>query len=209
MAFTLQFNVYSQNDSLKGGQLYSSNFLIDDIQRDFVYYMPAHYGDSDLYPLVIFLHSEGESAQSAIKSYGATIQQIADTSNCIVIYPDAVQGRWNVKSEESRSGKDSVNDVSFISILIDYFIQVYHADPKRIYLIGFLTGGELAWQVICTVPLKITAIAAFPMIQNTNQCKTNNVIVMPTDQYIDFSVKKNYVNAIFNAWKFFTSHQKQ
>jgi polyhydroxybutyrate depolymerase len=202
--FISQLNVYCQSDSLKGGEFYSSNFLVDDIQRDFIYYMPAHYGDSDSYPLLIFLHTEGESAQSSIKNYGTKIQQIADTSDCIVIYPDAIRHHWNVQREN-----DSINDVGFISILIDYFIQVYHANSKQIYLLGFSTGGELAWKISCRVPLKITALAAFNAQQKISKCSMNNFSAMNTDQFIDFTVKKNYLDAISMAWKFFMAHQKK
>src|SRR4051812_8853922 len=93
-----QFIAYSQNDSLKGGVLYSSNFLIDEVKRNFTYYMPVNYGKKDLYSLVIFLHDVGKSSKELIKNYGGKIQAMADTSDCIVIYPDAVAAHWNDKT---------------------------------------------------------------------------------------------------------------
>jgi len=57
--FIFPFVAFCQEDSVKGGELYSSNFLIDSIQRNFIYYMPANYGKKDAYPLVIFLHEQG------------------------------------------------------------------------------------------------------------------------------------------------------
>jgi polyhydroxybutyrate depolymerase len=197
----LHANSFAQNDSLKGGEFYASNFLIDEIQRNFIYYMPAHYGERDTYPLIILLHSEGESGKSVIKSFGNIMQQIADTSGFIVIYPDAVNGHWNTGMNK---GKDSANDAGFISILIDYFIQVYQANPKQIYLLGFSTGGEMALRTACIVPLKITAIAAFGASQK-NSC---NVISMDTNSFTEIADKKSYTNAIANAWKFFMATKK-
>src|SRR6266542_1063102 len=140
----LQLAAHSQNDSLKGGELYSSNFLIDGVQRNFTYYMPINYGKKDLYPLVIFIHDMGKSSRDIIKSYGNKINAMADSSDCIVIYPDAVAGHWNDKMDKSFPATDTINDVGFISILIDYFRDVYHCDAKRVYVAGFFNRGTFA-----------------------------------------------------------------
>src|SRR3954453_7886070 len=124
------FASYSQNDSLKGGELYSSNFLIDGIQRDFIYYIPLNYEKSEAHALVIFLHNEGKNGKDLIKNYGNKIQLLADSFNAVVIYPDAVAARWNDKLSESFPTTNTVNDVGFISILIDYFKQVYSCDAR-------------------------------------------------------------------------------
>jgi polyhydroxybutyrate depolymerase len=149
--------------------------------------------------LVIFLHSEGESGRSVIKNFGNSIEKLADSSDCIVIYPDAVGGHWNANL--SSNGKDSVNDAGFVSILIDYFIQVYQANPNHIYLLGFLSGGEMAVKTGCTVPLKLTAIAAFGRPQK-NPC---NVTTLNTSGFTLTADKKSYIDAIEHAWQFFMS----
>jgi len=155
-----RFIAYGQNDSLKGGELYSSNFLIDGVQRNFTYYMPANYGKKDLYPLIIFLHGNGKSSKDVIKSYGAKIAGLADSSDCIVIYPDAVAAHWNDKMGDSFPATDTINDVGFISILIDYFRDVYHCDPKRIYVAGLANSGKFAYRLSCDIAFKLTAIVA-------------------------------------------------
>src|SRR4051812_9145514 len=130
------FATYSQNDSLKGGELYSSNFLIDGIQRNFIYYLPVNYGKQDMYPLVIFLHEENGTVKRFIKNYGNTIAPLADSSDAIVIYPDAIAGHWNEKMGGNSTATDTINDVGFISILIDYFRHVYGSNPRQVYVSG-------------------------------------------------------------------------
>src|SRR4051812_13930839 len=160
---------FAQNDSLKGGELYSSNFLIDGIQRDFIYYIPLNYEKSEAHALVIFLHNEGKNGKDLIKNYGNKIQLLADSFNAVVIYPDAVAARWNDKLSESFPTTDTVNDVGFISILIDYFKQVYSCDARRIYVAGIFNGGNLAYRLSCDIPNKITAIAPFILADVTNR----------------------------------------
>jgi poly(3-hydroxybutyrate) depolymerase len=196
--------VYSQNDSLKGGELYSSNFLIDGIQRNFTYYMPVNYGKKDLYPLVIILHDAGKSSKDVIKSYGDKIQSIADSSDCIVVYPDAVAGHWNDKMDESLAATDTINDVGFISILIDYFRDVYHCDPKRVHVAGLANSGKFAYRLSCDIAFKLTAIAAH--ISNAEEavlkCKSDeSVAIFNLNEVSD-------QNDILEAWKFFMAHKK-
>jgi len=189
----LQFTACSQNDSLKGGELYSSNFLIDGVQRNFTYYMPINYGKKDQYPLVIFLHGMGATGKNIIKSYGSRIHAMADETNYIVIYPDAVVGHWNDKMGGSFPATDTINDVGFISILIDYFRDVYNCDAKRVYVAGFSNGGELAYRLSCDIPFKITAIAPFISAMGTEAAQqfTNAepLPVMITNGTIDPIVK--------------------
>ena len=208
----VHFAAYSQNDFLKGGELYSSNFLIDGIQRNFIYYMPVDYGKKDAYPLVIFLHEQGGSGKTLINNYGNTIQTLADSSNAVVIYPDAVANHWNEKMGESFPATDTVNDVGFISILIDYFEQVYSCDPKRVYLSGILNGGKIAYRLTCEIPHKITAVAPFVFnIQEVeNKCKGDkSVAIMNTNGLMDSTTKKIGSTAIEAMWKFFMTKAKE
>ncbi|HEY6975926.1 MAG TPA: PHB depolymerase family esterase [Chitinophagaceae bacterium] len=199
-----RFIAYSQNDSLKGGELYSSNFLIDGVQRNFTYYMPANYRKKDLYPVVIFLHDNGKSSKDVIKSYGDKLDALADSSDWIVIYPDAVAAHWNDKLREN-SPADTINDVGFISILIDYFRDVYHCDTKRVYVAGLANSGGLAYRLTCDISFKITAIAAF--ISNRDEaaskCKSDeSVSIMNINQAAD-------QEDIIEAWDFFMAHEKK
>ena len=197
--------VYSQNDSLKGGELYSSNFLIDGIQRNFTYYMPVNYGKKDLYPLVIILHEAGKSSKDAIKSYGEKIQSMADSSACIVVYPDAVAGHWNDKMDESLPATDTINDVGFISILIDYFRDVYHCDPKRVYVAGLANSGKFAYRLSCDIAFKLTAIAAHisNAEEEASKCKRDESVAI-----INLNPSGDQ-NSIVEAWNFFTGHEKK
>jgi polyhydroxybutyrate depolymerase len=205
------FACYSQNDSLKGGELYQSNFLIDGIQRNFIYYIPLNYGKQDMHPLIIFLHAENGNGKSIIKNYGNAIQLLADSSDAIVIYPDAVNGNWNDKMEGNSNATDTINDVGFISILIDYFRQVYGSNPSKVYVAGLFHGGKLAYRLSCDIPTKITALAPFTpdMKELGNKCNSNkSVAIMNTDAFVDSSTKKLNTNAIEEMWKFFMSKAK-
>lgn len=120
---------FCQYDSLKPKGIYTSSFIIDEIPRNLTYYMPQNYGKLEIYPLLIVLHDEKSSAMNVIKQYGDLIHAKADSANCVVMYPDAVDGIW-----KNGKNKDSLNDRMFISIMINFFVQQYHCDAARVYL---------------------------------------------------------------------------
>ncbi len=201
----LQLKIFAQNDSLKGQEIYSSNFTIDGRERTILYYIPLNYMQKQIYPLVIFLHGAGSSGKNMIKTYGDILHAKADAADCIIMYPDAFGGKWD-------SAGDSVNDVGFITIMISYFIQVYHADPNRVYLMGISVGGEMALRTACAIPYEIAAVAAFTgdAKNGTGGCTiAKSVAVMDTKKYPQQILQKPDSNAISEAIGFLLMQKKQ
>ena len=188
--------------------VYSSDFVIDDIPRNISFYIPANYGAKDFYPLVVMLHPEGDSAVKFIKHYGDIIQPLADSLNSVVLYPDAIKGKWY--SSVDANQKDSVNDVGFINIMITYFIQQYACNPNEVFICGFDKGGEMAEKLACKLNLPITAIASFKR-ENTgiSICiPPATIAVMDTKAYVPESGKLPYKAALNEAFRYFQTKAK-
>lgn len=168
IAKVMFFQAFCQAPTLKPQGIYTSNFNIDERPRSITYYTPANYGkiDTATYSLLVFLHDDKSSAKNLIKSYGDLIHQKADANNCVVLYPDAIYGHWNSKQKQL---SDSVNDVAFISIMIDYFIQQYRCNLSRIYLAGIGNGGSLCYRINCETPYKIRTLTPINAIANEFQ----------------------------------------
>ena len=150
----------SQENTVQPKGIYSSNFTINGLPRVITFYIPLNYGKDDNCPIVFFMHAEGESGKTILKKYGTEIQQLADSSQSIVVLPDAVKGHWNSGLGDHATA-DTINDVGFIAIMLDYFVQQYHGDPLRLYVAGFYNGGNMAWRLGCNLPNKIAAVAPF------------------------------------------------
>ncbi len=207
-----RFTVYAQDNTTPGKGLYTSDFVIDGIPRYITFYIPAKYGSKSTYPLVLFLHGMNESAKNAIKVYGDIIHAKADSTDCIVVYPDAVAGHWNDYINDSMPAPGSVNDAGFISIMIDYFVQQYHCDPNRVYATGFEAGGKMTYRLSCNIPKKITAIAAFISSpdETAKKCAAGeSVAIMDTNKFSAQTGRRPDVIAINEAWNFFMEHVKK
>lgn len=135
----------------------------DNLERTFHVYIPSSYNKSVSLPLVIALHGRGGNGESMILVTRRGFDQLADRDGFIVAYPDGIELNWNDgrKDEEAndRAHKEDIDDVGFISALIDMMIKDYNADPKRVYVTGISNGAILTYRLACELSHKIAAIA--------------------------------------------------
>ncbi|WP_153796292.1 alpha/beta hydrolase family esterase [Foetidibacter luteolus] len=181
-------------DMPQGKQVYSSDFVIDEIPRRISFYLPENYGSKDFYPLLIVLPGKKESGNNFIKNYGDELHTSADSAGCVILYPEALASGWHTGS------KDSVNDAGFISIMITYFTQQYRCNPNNIYAAGFETGADMAYRLACNYPHIMTAIAAIGAQQ---KCTVpENVKVMEFTSAIPGNSKTAYSKALLAGFDF-------
>ena len=200
LCFTVS-GIPAQN-SIAGQTLYNSNFDIDGIPRSCTFYIPLKYGKTETLPLIIMLHDKNSNVKTLIKNYGDTMHTIADSIGAVIIYPSAVAGTWH-----DSSIKNSVNDVGYISILIDYFVQRYQCSAEQVYIAGVGNGAAMAMRFACDLPSKVTAIAALLYTGNPT-CENLLVPLMSAEKTITSSGK--ITNTILSdMWKFFLEHKKE
>ena len=146
----------------------------DGIQRSYRLYTPAIYDGSEAVPLVINLHGYGSNAFEQ-EVYG-DFRQIADTANFIVIQPEGTQDAggtafWNAFG----SPTESVDDIGFLSALIDTIAAGYNIDMNRVYSTGMSNGGFMSYTLACQLSNRIAAIASVTgtmVTPNLNACNT-------------------------------------
>jgi len=198
-----------QETSVRAKGYYSSDFVIDGIARNISFYIPAGYNNNGPTPVVFVLHDAGEAGKTVIKKYGNSFERLADSSACIVVYPDAVNGRWSAKMGGTNAG-DTINDVGFVSIMIDYFVQQYNGNSARVFVAGFYNGGDLAWRLGCDAPKRVTAIA--PFISSVDEAKKNCTPSIPffnAEKYTATANKKLSYSALSAAWNFLLQQNRQ
>jgi polyhydroxybutyrate depolymerase len=134
------------------------SIVSDGIQRTFLFNVPAQNNDTSEIPLFIFLHAFQHTGQTTLAMDIYSLKQKLKRDTAAVVFPDAIGRHWNDKMGGSYPASDTVNDIGFISRLIDHFIKDYKCDPARVYLIGVSNGGFLSYRMSCEMPEKITAI---------------------------------------------------
>jgi polyhydroxybutyrate depolymerase len=145
------------------GTNHRSSFLHDGLKRTFNIHIPSNYDKSAPLPLVIALHGKGGNGESMILLTRKGFNKLADKDGFIVVYPDGIELNWNDgrMDEESndRAHRENIDDVGFISALIDSMIKEYNVDPGRIYATGISNGAIMSYRLACELSHKITAIA--------------------------------------------------
>jgi polyhydroxybutyrate depolymerase len=126
-------------------------------------YVPSTLPNSPV-PLLIGLHGGlGTSAQFEANS---GFNNLAESNGFIVAYPDGIGNRpdgsgfqtWNGGYCCGPAQSQQVDDVEFISRLIDQMSARFTIDPKRVYVAGHSNGGILGYQLACRLSHKISAV---------------------------------------------------
>jgi len=96
-------------------------------------------------------------------TYGE-FDSLSDKEGFIVVYPDGVGKRWNdariANEARDRAHEENIDDVGFISALIDSMVTDREADPRRVYVTGMSNGAIMSFRLACELSNKIAAIAA-------------------------------------------------
>ena len=136
--------------------------VIDSISSSSIYrtyrlYKPLSYTGSQAYPLVINLH--GYTSSAIAQQYYGNFMPIADTAKFLVVHPQGTKDASNQPYWNAGISTTGVNDLLFISQLIDSLKTIYNIDPNAIYSTGMSNGGFMSNFLACNLSNKITAIA--------------------------------------------------
>ena len=132
--------------------LQTKTFSHDNVNRNYLIYIPDSYDSEIDYPLMFLFHGFGGIASQFINT--ADMRDLAESKNFIVVYPQGLDlggtgSHWNC-SNPSADNKSDVDDIGFIENLIDQLIVDYPViDSKRIYAAGYSNGGFMSYYLAC------------------------------------------------------------
>jgi polyhydroxybutyrate depolymerase len=150
--------------ALAGRKLFSSTtasdkIKIEDSDRNFLYYAPS---SKPLFkaPLILVLHGANEGPRDIEAATQYRFNELADNDGAVICYPEGVDFWWNFDSKATlKANRQIVDDVKFISVLIDHLVSKYSLDPHRVYVTGMSAGAIMALRLASELPHKITAVA--------------------------------------------------
>ncbi len=125
--------------------------------------LPTGYDEGGSYPVVILLHGYGASGLIQGAYFG--IPGLAREMGFIGIIPDGTEDAggsqfWNATDACCDFASTGVDDVGYISGLIDEAVATYAADADRVYLIGHSNGGFMSYRMACDASDKIAGIVS-------------------------------------------------
>lgn len=142
---------------------YYGSIVWNGLERTFLTHTPPSFTKTRSIPLVIALHGGGGNAEAMVKLTMGGLNTLADKEGFVVIYPEGIEKNWNDgrsgNETDYRAHEENIDDVGFISALIDYQIKNLNIDPKRVYVTGMSNGAMMSLRLGCELAGKITAIA--------------------------------------------------
>ena len=131
----------------------------EEIDRQFILYVPTSYNSSSKQPLIFNFHGYGSNANEQMR-YGDLRGQ-ADANGFILVHPEGLDdiagtsywnmGGWSVSVHD---------DVKFIDNLINLLMEKYSINAERIYSTGMSNGGFFSFHLACNLSASFAAIAS-------------------------------------------------
>jgi polyhydroxybutyrate depolymerase len=139
------------------GQLLHDSLQVDGRYRTFHYLQPTRQNPT----LVFVLHGSGGSGQQ-IRIGAKALEDIAQSENLLLVYPDGYKKFWNEcrKASNSAANVENVDENAFFEGMLTYFQQKYQHNPKRVFAVGTSGGGHMAYKLALTMPERFRAITA-------------------------------------------------
>lgn len=125
------------------------------VTRTYLLHVPARYDKAKSMPLVLVFHGGGGRGANMPRFTG--FDKLADSEGFIAVYPDGIDHHWN----DGRENDDpAVDDVAFVSALLDQLESSYNIDRKRIFATGISNGGFFSQRLACDLSNRIAAVAS-------------------------------------------------
>ncbi len=132
----------------------SASLQYDGVERTYLLHLPPSYNGEDELPMVFVFHGGGGGGEGMARV--THMSDVADERGFIAVYPDGIDKNWNDGRPEINPG---INDVAFISALIEELKSGYSVDAERIYSTGISNGGMFSLRLACELSDKIAAVA--------------------------------------------------
>jgi polyhydroxybutyrate depolymerase len=173
LAILFAFNVNAQQNIDK-------TITHNGLSREYRLYIPASYNANTSVPLLFNLH--GYSSNNLQQEFYGNFKPIADTANFIICHPNGTLDLSNNRYWSVGFAPDNIDDVDFISTLIDEIAASYNIDASRVYSTGMSNGGFMSYSLACQLSDRVAAIASvtgtMTLLQQGNCSPSRTVPVM-------------------------------
>ncbi len=139
----------------------TGSFVWGGLKRTYVIHVPSSSDKTRRVPLVIALHGGGGTGRRMESLTLGGLNKLSDREGFVVVYPDGIEQHWNDGRAEVkyRAHRENIDDVGFLSALIDRLAEGANIDKRRVYVTGVSNGAMMSNRLACELTGRITAIA--------------------------------------------------
>jgi polyhydroxybutyrate depolymerase len=151
------------------------------VDRPYDVVVPKSYTGATAFPLVVLLH--GYTANGALQEFYFKLQPLAEARGFLYVHPDGLKdgvgnGFWNATDACCDLGNKGVDDVAYLTSILDQVQAKYKVDPKRIYFVGHSNGGFMSYRMACDRADRVAAIVSLAgdTWADTTRCKPSQPV---------------------------------
>lgn len=136
--------------------------------RELLVHLPPGYDASTATPLVFDFH--GRLFTANLQAGLTHLRDVADSEGFIVVHPEGIGRTWNGGVCCGEAASDDVDDVGFVSAMIDLLSSQLCIDQRRVYATGMSNGAFLSHRLACELSDRIAAIAPVAGVVGVAPC---------------------------------------
>jgi len=120
------------------------------VERHYVVHRPVQAPSS---PVSLVVALAGLTQSLASLHDWLPLDPVADQHGFAVAYPEAIGHKWSYWRGGGvlvpDHGTEEVDDVGFISAMVDVLVKEGLADPERVFVTGVSRGALMSWTLLC------------------------------------------------------------
>jgi polyhydroxybutyrate depolymerase len=162
------------------GQLITTGFEFGGYNRTYELYIPSTYDGSTAVPLIFSFHGRSLTGAAMINYTGFT--DVAESEGFIAVFPDSTRlmdplgickdlylgkfteasfgPQWSTGKDMTFQDRYGVDDVPFVTELLDRLETGYNIDETRVYATGWSSGGMFVSQLAVKLSDRFAAIVS-------------------------------------------------
>jgi polyhydroxybutyrate depolymerase len=138
--------------------------------RTFEVHVPRSYDATQAMPLVLNFHGLGSNGEQQNQLSGMDAK--ADAAGFIAVHPEGLglEQSWNAGDCCGFAHEADVDDIGFVSTMLDALEERLCIDPHRVFVTGMSNGAFFAERVGCELPFRVAAIAPVAGVRVAPDC---------------------------------------
>ncbi len=136
----------------------STHIMVDGVERKYHIFVPVNPPQKNLSLLVILA---GGDAASHLFPQQDAFEKLAESEGIVLAFPVGQrlphnEGAWQLNSDET-----SMQDINFVTAMINDIVAQNAIDRDRVYAIGYSLGSMFSYELACQMSDRFAAIASY------------------------------------------------
>lgn len=140
----------------------ADSFVYQSYQRQYIVHVPPAL-DPNTAPAVVMVLHGGSGNYRSVQGF-TQMNRVSNENGFLAVYPQgqgiAPPGFSWADGRGTTADDANIDDVGFLSRLIDTLYRDYAIDTDRVYVCGFSNGGFMTQRLACEIPGRFAAVGA-------------------------------------------------